>query len=66
STYGAYVQSLATQLTFKKFSAEHVAAICALLGKTATDKLGRSDPAVKQRLPSVVALILDSPYFQMR
>jgi uncharacterized protein (DUF1800 family) len=64
--YGAYVQTLAQQLTFKKFSSEHVAAVCTFLGKTPTDKLGRSDPAVKGRLPYVIALILDSPYFQIR
>lgn len=64
--YGAYVQTLAQQLTFKKFSTEHVAAVCTFLGKTPTDRLGRTDPAVKGRLPYVIALILDSPYFQIR
>ena len=45
---------------------EHIAAVTAVAGKSPTSALTATDTAVNGSLPYLVALILDSPYFQVR
>ena len=65
-THGALVDELAQRLVFRKLAAPHRAAVLTFLGRTASDPLDSDDAAVGWRLPYVVALILDSPYFWVR
>jgi hypothetical protein len=65
-THGALVDVLAKRLTFRTMSRAHREAVLGFLGVSASSPLGPDDDAVGWRLSSVVALILDSPYFQVR
>jgi len=66
STHGAVVQTLAQRLVFRTLAPTHRDAICAFLGKAASDPLTSGSEAVGWRLPYLVALILDSPYHGIR
>jgi hypothetical protein len=66
ATHGKLVDVLAKRLVFRAMSGAHRDAILGLLGVSANTPLGPDDDAVNWRMPAVVALILDSPYFQVR
>ncbi|GAA2343655.1 DUF1800 domain-containing protein [Dactylosporangium salmoneum] len=66
STHGAFVDALAQRLVGQKLQAAHTAALCSFVGKTPTSALKATDPALNGRLPHLIALILDSPYFLYR
>jgi hypothetical protein len=66
ATYGDLVQALARRLLFQRLPKEQRAAVLGFLGKRASAPLGTTDEALRWRLPYLVALILDSPFHQMR
>ncbi|MGI5242773.1 DUF1800 domain-containing protein [Dactylosporangium sp. CA-139066] len=66
ATHGALVDQLATRLVGQPLAPAHAAAVLSFLGKTAASPLKATDPAITGRLPHVVALMLDSPYFLYR
>jgi uncharacterized protein (DUF1800 family) len=66
ATYGALVDALAKRLLGRAMRPEHVAAVTAVAGKTPASVLTATDTAVTGSLPYLIALILDSPYFQLR
>ncbi|GAA3452750.1 DUF1800 domain-containing protein [Dactylosporangium matsuzakiense] len=66
ATHGAFVDAIATRLVGQPLAAQHSAALLGFLGKTATTPLKATDPAAAGRLPHLIALILDSPYFLYR
>jgi uncharacterized protein (DUF1800 family) len=65
ATYGAMVDALAQRLVFRKLAAAKKAAVLEFLGKQASSPLTEND-VVDNRLASVVALILDTPYHAVR
>lgn len=65
-THGDLVDALAKRLIFRKLSAPHKAAVLSFLGTAGSDPVDSDSAAVKWRLPYVVALILDTPYFWVR
>jgi hypothetical protein len=66
ATYGAFVDALAKRLLGTTMRPEHIAAVTAVAGKTPASALTAKDTAVTKNLPYFIALILDSPYFQLR
>lgn len=66
ATHGKLVAALAKRLVFRELSDGHRNAVLGFLGRDAGDRLHEDDEAVGWRLPSVVALILDSPYHEVR
>lgn len=66
ATHGRLVDALAKRLVFRTMSGAHRAAVLGFLGVSANTPFGPGDEAVDWRLPYVVSLILDSPYFQVR
>ena len=66
ATYGALVDALARRLLGTSMRPEHVAAVTAVAGKTPSSALTAKDTAVNGSLPYLIALVLDSPYFQIR
>ena len=66
ATYGKLVDALARRLLGTTMRPEHVAAVTAVAGKTPTSPLTATDTAVNGSLPYLIALVLDSPYFQLR
>jgi hypothetical protein len=66
ATYGAFVDTLAKRLLGTTMRPEHIAAVTAMAGKTPASALTAKDTAVSKNLPYFIALILDSPYFQLR
>lgn len=66
ATHGALVDALAKRLVFRTMSSAHHGAVLGFLGVSPNTPLSADDDAVNSRLPIVVALILDSPYFQVR
>jgi hypothetical protein len=65
-THGELVDVLAQRLVFRTLSAAHRDAVLGFLGKAANDTLNRDSEALGWRLPYLVALILDSPYHEVR
>jgi hypothetical protein len=65
-TYGALVDALAKRLLGTSMRPEHIAAVTAVAGKTPSSVLTATDTAVNGSLPYLIALVLDSPYFQIR
>ncbi len=65
-THGPLINALAKKLVFRKLSTAHRDAVLGFLGETASSPLDANDAAVTWRLPYVVALILDSPYHEIR
>ncbi len=66
STHGKLIDALGKRLTFKALSDQHKDAVLGFIGRKASDPLSESDEAVDWRLPYLVALILDSPYHEVR
>jgi hypothetical protein len=66
ATHGKLVEALGKRLTFRTPSERHRDAILAFIGRSAGDHLSEDDEAVGWRLPYLVALILDSPYHEVR
>ncbi|MEV4640970.1 DUF1800 domain-containing protein [Actinoplanes sp. NPDC049548] len=65
-TYGGLVDALAVRLTGTRLPADHVAAVLSVAGKLPTSSLTAKDTSVTGSLPYLVALVLDSPTFQLR
>ena len=65
ATYGALVDALASRLLVSLTTAQRDA-ICRFLDHAAGDTLTATSSAVTWRLPSVVALVLNSPNFSTR
>ncbi|MEU4237025.1 DUF1800 domain-containing protein [Actinoplanes sp. NPDC026619] len=66
ATYGALIDALATRLTGTKLPATHTAAVLSVAGKLPTSPLTSSDKSLAGNFPYLVALVLDSPTFQLR
>ena len=66
TTHGALVDVLAQRLVFRALTPPHRAAILRFLEVGASTPVTATSAAVTWRLPWVAALILDSPYFQLR
>ncbi|MEU4216825.1 DUF1800 domain-containing protein [Actinoplanes sp. NPDC026623] len=66
ATYGALVDALARRLVGTALPADHVAAVLSVAGKLPTSPLTSKDTSVAGSLPYFVALVLDSPTFQLR
>jgi uncharacterized protein (DUF1800 family) len=64
-TYGALVDALARRLVGAPLPAEHVAAVLSVAAKLPTSSL-TSKESVAGSLPYLIALVLDSPSFQLR
>ena len=65
-THGDLVDALAKRLVFRKLSAPHKAAVLDFLDRADADPVDKDSAAVSWRLPYLVALILDTPYFWVR
>jgi uncharacterized protein (DUF1800 family) len=65
-TYGALVDALAKRLIGAALPAAHVAAVLSVAGKSPTSPLTAKDTSVTGSLPYLIALVLDSPSFQLR
>jgi uncharacterized protein (DUF1800 family) len=66
ATYGALVDALSRRLLGVTMRPEHTAAVLTVAGKKPTSALTSTDTSVTGSLPYLIALILDSPYFQLR
>ncbi|GAA0568863.1 DUF1800 domain-containing protein [Paractinoplanes ferrugineus] len=66
ATYGAFLDALAVRLVGTKLPATHTAAVLSVAGKLPTSPLTSSDKSLAGSLPYLVALVLDSPTFQLR
>ena len=66
ATYGGLIDALARRLFGRTLPAAHTSALTAYFGKTPGTSLQPSDSAVGWRLPQLVALMLNSPYFAVR
>jgi uncharacterized protein (DUF1800 family) len=66
ATYGGLVDALAKRLIGTSLPASQVAAVLSVAGKTATSPLTTKDTSVAGSLPYLIALVLDSPSFQLR
>ena len=66
ATYGGLVDALAKRLVGASLSAAHIAAVLSVTKKTPTSPLTATDTTVAGILPYLVALVLDSPSFQLR
>jgi uncharacterized protein (DUF1800 family) len=64
-TYGALVDALARRLVGTPLPADHVAAVLSVADKLPTSSL-TSKESVAGSLPYLIALVLDSPSFQLR
>ena len=65
-TYGGLVDALAVRLTGTKLPAAHTAAVLSVAGKLPTSPLTNSDKSLAGHAPFLIALVLDSPTFQLR
>ena len=65
-TYGTLVDALAVRLTGAKLPAAHTAAVLSVAGKLPTSPLNRTDKSLAGHAPYLIALVLDSPTFQLR
>ncbi|MDI6100003.1 DUF1800 domain-containing protein [Actinoplanes sp. NEAU-A12] len=65
-TYGALVDALATRLVGAKLPAAHTAAVLSVAGKVPTSPLTVKDKSLAGSAPYLIALVLDSPSFQLR
>ncbi|MFI5493701.1 DUF1800 domain-containing protein [Actinoplanes sp. NPDC051859] len=66
ATYGGLVDALAVRLVGTKLPAAHTAAVLSVAGKVPTNPLTSKDKALAGSLPYLIALVLDSPSFQLR
>ena len=65
-THGAAIDALSKRLVFRTMRPTDRDAVLGLLGRNADDPLGEEDELIGWRLPYVVALILDTPYHEVR
>jgi uncharacterized protein (DUF1800 family) len=65
-SYGALVDALAVRLVGTKLPAAHTAAVLSVAGKLPTSPLTAADKSLAGHVPYLVALVLDSPSFQLR
>jgi uncharacterized protein (DUF1800 family) len=65
-TWGALVDKLAVRLAGAPLPATHTAAVLSVAGKLPTSPLTATDKSLAGHLPYLVALVLDSPTFQLR
>jgi uncharacterized protein (DUF1800 family) len=65
-TYGALVDALAVRLAGAKLPPAHTAAVLSVAGKVPTSPLTAADKSLAGSLPYLIALVLDSPSFQLR
>jgi uncharacterized protein (DUF1800 family) len=66
ATYGALVDALARRLIGTSLPAGHVAAVLSVADKLPTSPLTGKDKSLAGNLPYLIALVLDSPSFQLR
>ena len=66
ATHGELVDALAKRLVFRTMPPAHRDAVLGFLGRSAGDPVNRDSEALGWRLPYLVALILDSPYHEVR
>jgi hypothetical protein len=66
TTYGGYVDALASRLLIDPLTPAQRTALCTYLVHAPGDALKSTDAAVGWRLPYVAALILDTPNFAAR
>jgi uncharacterized protein (DUF1800 family) len=66
ATYGGLVDALAKRLIGVPLPAAHIAAVLSVAGKSPTSPLTAKDTSVTGSLPYLIALVLDSPSFQLR
>ena len=66
ATYGGLVDALAKRLIGTPLPAAHTAAVLSVAQKTPTSPLTATDTSLTGSLPYLVALVLDSPSFQLR
>lgn len=66
ATYGALVDALAVRLTGVKLPPAHTAAVLSVAGKVPTSPLNSGDRSLAGHAPYLIALVLDSPTFQLR
>ncbi|GAA2611143.1 DUF1800 domain-containing protein [Paractinoplanes durhamensis] len=66
ASYGALIDALAVRLTGTQLPAAHTAAVLSVAGKLPTSPLTGSDKSLAGSFPYLVALVLDSPTFQLR
>jgi uncharacterized protein (DUF1800 family) len=66
TTYAAAIDVLRTKLCLPPLSAAQRAAVCAFLGHRPTDALKPGDALFGWRLPSALALLLDTPLHSVR
>jgi uncharacterized protein (DUF1800 family) len=66
TTYGALITAVACRLTGAAPRPADVTALAAFFGKQPTSTLKATDAALNGRFPYLVALLLDSPSFQVR
>jgi hypothetical protein len=66
TTYGAAIDVLRAKLCLPAISSAQRAAICAFLGHVPGDALKPTDALFGWRLPSVLALLLDTPHYSVR
>ena len=65
-TYGGLVDALAKRLTGTTLPAAQTAAVLSVASKVPTSTLTSSDKSVAGSLPYLIALVLNSPTFQLR
>ncbi|MEV6303580.1 DUF1800 domain-containing protein [Actinoplanes sp. NPDC051861] len=66
ATYGALIDALATRLIGAKLPAAHTAAVLSVAEKLPTSPLTAKDKSLSGATPYLIALVLDSPSFQLR
>jgi uncharacterized protein (DUF1800 family) len=66
ATWGALVDALARRLIGTPLPAAHVAAVLSVAGKLPTGPLSGADKSLAGAAPYLIALVLDSPSFQLR
>jgi uncharacterized protein (DUF1800 family) len=66
ATYGGLVDALAKRLVGTTLPAAHRAAVTAIAGKTPASALTSGDKSLAGSLPYLIALVLNSPSFQLR
>ncbi len=66
ATHGALVAGLGQRLLQRPLPTAHVDAICRFMGVQRSTPLRPDSPALRWQLPSVVALVLDSPVHLLR
>ena len=66
ATYGALVDALARRLVGTSLPAGQTAAVLSVAGKKPTSPLASGDKQLAGNVPYLIALVLDSPSFQLR